>query len=605
MFQRIKNSYYTKLTVVCIAAVCTITMLLLPLCTRLIWRQEQTEKLKNYDLALNALSNALYSREDTLASSLAPLFSDETAYRSLLSFYRSTSKKVPTQYSSDVLKLLSAVCSTDSYCCGALLMTRTGHLYQYRMRYESLVSLDLKKTTKSLTPYQLQVLTDSQIENLSNDFQKPVSHIYGLCTSIFDPYSDSTEYLGTMILLFSTSEFSSIMDTSGVDPESAFYLLDEEQNILFSSSGSYDSETSELAIDTDHLKNATLASENETDKKDLSVPVSALYNSRYRFYTAYQLPDTGFSFSYIQIVLIILTVGICLAAVILYLISFQISDRKINTIQRGMKLVGKNNLDYRLPVPAGNDEFTQIILSFNSMCDALQRNVEKAYLYEIAQRKAELYAMQTSINPHFLYNALEQIRVKIMQGGSGDASHMLLLLSKMYRNQTRRNLYISIAEECSQSENLINFYMYRYGDFDYEFRIHSSVKIYGLPKNTLQPLIENYFVHGYIPDSDDNFFSVTVSPEEIDGHTWIRFHVENNGNPISPEDLASLKEKLAQPVMANTENNNGFALSNINQRLKLVFGNRSGLIPSVGSDGTGFLVTFVIPARLPEELSKS
>ena len=112
------------------------------------------------------------------------------------------------------------------------------------MRYESLVSLDLKKTTKSLTPYQLQVLTDSQIENLSNDFQKPVSHIYGLCTSIFDPYSDSIEYLGTMILLYSTSEFSSIMDTSGVDPESSFYLLDEEQNILFSSSGSYDSETS-------------------------------------------------------------------------------------------------------------------------------------------------------------------------------------------------------------------------------------------------------------------------------------------------------------------------------------------------------------------------
>ena len=81
--------------------------------------------------------------------------------------------------------------------------------------------------------------------------------------------------------------------------------------------------------------------------------------------------------------------------------------------------------------------------------------------------------------------------------------------------------------------------------------------------------------------------------------------MENNGNIISPEDLTSLKEKLAQPVMTNTENNNGFALSNINQRLKLVFGDRSGLIPSVGSDGTGFLVTFVIPARLPEELSKS
>ena len=134
------------------------------------------------------------------------------------------------------------------------------------------------------------------------------------------------------------------------------------------------------------------------------------------------------------------------------------------------------------------------------MCDDLQRNVEKAYLYEIAQRKAELYAMQTSINPHFLYNALEQIRVQILKSNSAAASHMLLLLSKMYRNQTRRNLYITIAEECSQSENLINFYMYRYGDFEYEFNIHSSIKIYGIPKNTLQPLIENYFVHGFIPD---------------------------------------------------------------------------------------------------------
>ena len=113
-----------------------------------------------------------------------------------------------------------------------------------------------------------------------------------------------------------------------------------------------------------------------------------------------------------------------------------------------------------LPVPKNDDEFTQIIKSFNRMCDDLQRNVEKAYLYEIAQRKAELYAMQTSINPHFLYNALEQIRVQILKSNSAAASHMLLLLSKMYRNQTRRNLYITIAEECSQSENLINFYMY-------------------------------------------------------------------------------------------------------------------------------------------------
>ena len=121
------------------------------------------------------------------------------------------------------------------------------------------------------------------------------------------------------------------------------------------------------------------------------------------------------------------------------------------------------------------------------MCDELQHNIEKAYLFEISQKKAELYAMQTSINPHFLYNALEQIRVQITQGKYSDASQMLLLLSKMYRNQTRRTLYVSIGEELNLCENLINLYMYRYGNFDYEFFIGNSLKIYGIPKTHYSP----------------------------------------------------------------------------------------------------------------------
>ncbi len=605
MFQRIKNSYYAKIMVICVAAVLAITMLLLPLCSQLIHRQEQINDLKNYDLALSALSTAVHSRYDTLASSLAPLFSDDQKYQSLLKLYRHHSKKVPSQYSGDVLGLLSSLCSVDTDCQGALLLTRTGHLFQYSIRYGSLLPLDLKQTSKPLTPYQIQTLTDIELENLSNDFQKPSAHVYGLCTSVFDPDTDFPEYLGTLILLYSTAEFSSIMDNAGVDPKSSFSILDENQNVLFSSTGDY-SGSEKLLVDTDSPQLTRTPRDAaklvQSDRK--AYYASTLYNERYRFYTTYQLPKEAISHSYIEVILTVLSIAICLAAILLYLIAFRASDRKIRSIQKGMERVGENNLTYRLSMPKGKDEFSQIIKSFNAMCDALQRNVEKAYLYEISQRKAELYAMQTSINPHFLYNALEQIRVQIVKGSYADASQMLLLLSKMYRNQTRRNLYISIAEECSQSENLINFYMYRYGDFEYEFRIHSSVKIYGLPKNTLQPLIENYFVHGYIPDSEENFLSITVSPVQREDGLFIRFQVEDNGSSITPEELSLLKEKLSQPVMSRKEDN-GFALSNVNQRLKLVFGEEAALIPSVGSDGTGFLVSFLIPARLPEELSQS
>lgn len=583
MFQRIKNSYYARLMIICICAVCAITMLLLPICTRLIHRQEQSEEVKNYDLALSALSSAASSRLDSLALGLSPLFENEENYQSLLGLYRYHFKKVPPQYNEDVLNLLSPLCSADAYCCGALLLTRTGHLYQYDVNSESLIPLSLKRTQKRLTPYRLQILSDAQIEDLSNDFLKPAGHVYGLSTSVFDPDAESGQYLGALIMLYSTSEFSGILDNSGLDPRSVFSIIDEDQNVLFSSEEKYGKKILPPA--------------------EKSPYQSSLFNRKFKYYTAYRLPEDIFSKSYTIVILTIVTIAICLIAMMMYLVAFRISDRKINAIQKGMKLIGKNNLSYRLPVPKGNDEFVQIILSFNSMCDALQRNVEKAYLYEIAQRKAELYAMQTSINPHFLYNALEQIRVQILKGGYSDASRMLLLLSRMYRNQTRRNLYISIAEECSQQENLINFYMYRYGDFEYEFRIPSSIKKYGLPKNTLQPLIENYFVHGYIPDNEENLLSISASPVLRGEQTWISFRVEDNGFSISAEELELLKKKLSQPVMTRKEDN-GFALSNVNQRLKLVFGEESALVPSVGSDGTGFCVSFAIPALLPEEIQK-
>lgn len=601
MLKRFRNSYYSKIMVVCITAVCALTGILLPICGTLIHRQELAEELKNYDLALNQVSASLVSHQESLAANLTPIFEDDDKYNSLCNLYRSHSKKVPAEYADDVLELLSSVCYTDSYCCGVLLLTLTGHLYQYDASYHTLIPIQLRSLSQRLTPYRAQIFTDKQLETLSNDLQKPASRIYGLAATVFDSDDEETNYLGTMIFLYSGQEYSNIISNAGLYGDGTFSVLDKNRNVIYSSNDIYNSsdeflsEDSSSASGTDDIVTKTL---NGTDYY-----VSSLYNSRFGFTASYQIPVSESVPSNVITILAVLSLLICLAAILFYVIAFHISDQKIQSIQKAMGLIGMNNLDYRLPVPRENDEFTQIIISFNRMCEALQRNVEKAYLYEIAQRKAELYAMQTSINPHFLYNALEQIRVQILQGSYSDSSQMLLLLSKMYRNQTRRNLYISIAEECSQSENLINFYMYRYGDFEYEFDIDNSTKKYGIPKNTLQPLIENYFFHGFIPDFDDNFLSIRTRPLKKETGMWIEFCVEDNGSSITPDELKLLKEKLAAPVLSRNEDN-GFALSNVNHRLKLVFGEEAQLHPDVGSDGTGFAVRFCIPAILPDILQK-
>lgn len=602
MLKRFTNSYYSKITLICVAVICVITAVLLAACSALIYEREGSEYLKNYDIAVSNLSASLLARQNSMANTYAHLFNSSSDYDSLCRLYLSHNGELSQADNEAVLKILSSLTGSDQYCRGVLLLTRTGRLYQYDNRYSTLVDLTLIRTTFRFTPFQLQLLTDAQLDAMSYDYEKPVSHVYGLSGTIFTQTDAGVMNLGYLIPLYSTDEFSTILTDARLDETAVFTITDRERNVLFSSDGLYDTTDSLVFPDWDTTTGAAASGPQLKELSGEKWYTASLYNDRYQFYAGYQLPRVLVGSAYIQTAVALFGIFVCLISILLYVIAFRLSDRKIRTIQQGMDLVGQNNLSYRMPVPRSNDEFTQIIRSFNRMCDELQQNVEKAYLYEISQQKAELYAMQTSINPHFLYNALEQIRVQIVKGRSADSAQMVLLLSKMYRNQTRRNLYVSIGEECSFTENLINLYMYRYGNFEYEINVDSSVKKYGIPKNTLQPLIENYFVHGLIPDSDDNLLTVTAASVQEDGQELLEFVVEDNGSSITLKDLAALETKLKEPVLDRREDN-GFALSNVNCRLKLVFGERAALHPSPGENGQGFKITFRIPPILPQALA--
>ncbi|HIU74442.1 MAG TPA: histidine kinase [Candidatus Pelethocola excrementipullorum] len=601
MIKKLTSGYYSRMLLICIVTVCTVTGALFLLSSSLIRTQERNEYLKNYDIEINNLSSILSTKQNAMANTLAPVFNSASRYQELCRLYQEGGP-LDSAANYSIVQMLSEICRYDQYCRGILLLTEQGQLYQYNIRYDTIVSLPLNQTDLAFTPYQLQILSDTQLEDLSDEYEKPADHVYGLVGTIYDYFGEDLLPFGQIIILYATSEFTNSITDAHLDESGLFTLTDTKKNIIYSSDGNY--EASENLIFPDFSSegsNTVQIPASTITQDDTKYYHASAYNGKYEYYTNYQIPANLIQISYIQVVLAVLALFICLASILLYVVTLRMSGKKIKTIQAGMSLVGQNNLDYRLHVPKSNDEFTQIINSFNGMCDELQRNVEKAYLYEISQKKAELYAMQTSINPHFLYNTLEQIRVQIMKGCYSDASQMLLLLSKLYRNQTRRNLYVSIGEELNLCENLINLYMYRYGNFDYEFIIGNALKIYGIPKNTLQPLIENYFVHGLVQDREDNLLSVSVQLVKDQEKEYLEFHIDDNGTSILPEDLKVLEEKLSQPVLSRNEDN-GFALSNVNTRLKLVFGEDAGLKASVGNGGSGFRIAFRIPPILPENL---
>lgn len=605
MLKKIISGYYSKVLFICIVCLCAVTAILLFFGSSLLRSQELDEYLQNYDIAINNLSSVLQSKENTFSNSLSPMFDDKSRNRALVQLCTQGLDSLTQQSQTQVTSLLETICRYDSYLGGVLILGNSGDLYQYDARYKTLEDIGLEKKDFTTPAFTVTLLSDSTLDSLSSGYEKPVSHVYGLAGTIFAYSSSDLTEVGRIILLYSTAELNNLTVSANLLPESTLSIRNQQGEILYSSDADYSSRDKiPLTFYDGSSTTGIVRYPRNTQTMDQETYYCAsLYNGLYEYYVSYQVPKSALPASYNQTVLWILATGICLMGILVYAVSLRISDRRIKAIQEGMSKVGQNNLDYRLPVPKTNDEFTKIIQSFNYMCGELQKSVEKTYGLEISQHKAELYAMQTSINPHFLYNTLEQIRVQILKGNTADAAQMLILLSKMYRNQTRRNLYVSIGEECSFCENLINLYMYNYRNFDYEIDLDSSLKLYGLPKHTLQPLVENYFVHGLDLNRDDNFLSIRVLPLRREDGLYARFEVEDNGVSATPGELEQLREKLSGPVLQDSGDNNGFALSNVNRRLKLVFGNSAGIHASCGADGQGFLVTFTIPAVLPENLT--
>ncbi len=600
MIRKLTQSYYAKISFICICIVSLVTGLFSYLCYGLISRQNVSEHLSDYNILINNQSSALSSRLASFSDFFHPVFSNPDAYKALCDLYLSPNGILPNETTDILLDTMSALCASDSYCCGMLLLTRTGRLYQYDTKYVSLIPLNLVRTTFRFTPYQLQLIPDSKISEMSLDMELPASHVYGLSGTLFRYKGNMLENLGYMIALYSTEEFSNILASSGLEDTAEFTIMNDSFSVIYSSAGDYASTDMEALLARPYKNvggNVRLLSSPEGKCYFSSLP-----QNNYNYFTVYRLPAENIPVSTAQITLLLLSLLLPLVCILLYSTVFRTSGRKVRNILTSMEIVGRNNLSYRMALPKGNDEFANIAHSFNHMCDELQKNVENVYLFEISQRKSELYAMQTSINPHFLYNALEQIRVQILHGNREKASRMLLLLSKMYRFQTKRNLFISIAEECAQMENLINLYSFRISECEYDIHVDNGVKKYGIPKNILQPLVENSFVHGFTPEQDNGLITITVTFS--DTADTICFTVEDNGRSVTPEELEFLREKLLQPVL-NRDEENGFALSNVNNRLKLVFGESACLNLSLGQGGAGFLVTFSIPPVLPEALAAS
>ncbi len=203
------------------------------------------------------------------------------------------------------------------------------------------------------------------------------------------------------------------------------------------------------------------------------------------------------------------------------------------------------------------------------------------------RRKSEMDALQSQINPHFLYNTLESITWMVEAKKNLDAVFMISELAKLLRiSLSKGRTVIRISDEIQHSRSYMNIQKVRYKErFQIEFDIDEEINEYCTVKLIVQPILENAIYYGVGNMDEDDGGKITIRGEKKDDDIYIS--VEDNGMGMN-EDIVEniLKDNNKVP-----KHGSGVGLINVHSRIQLMFGNEYGLeVYSEPDEGTRIVI---------------
>ncbi|MFD2414595.1 cache domain-containing sensor histidine kinase [Paenibacillus rhizoplanae] len=291
-----------------------------------------------------------------------------------------------------------------------------------------------------------------------------------------------------------------------------------------------------------------------------------------------------------------IVIGVLLVALVLvYTISLLTSNRLLR-LSRQLNQVALGNLNVVSHID-GTDEIGQLSRQFNYMVASINQLIkqviesnEKNSTLEIAQREIKLKMMASQIHPHFLFNALESIRMNAHLRGEKEIANIVRLLGKLMR----KNLEVGrerapIKEEIEMIRSYLEIQKFRYEDrLEYKITFDPAAAEVMIPPLIIQPLVENSVVHGLENKEGTVHVSIAITLTE---NQEIEVIVMDDGIGMKEGRLSEIMEVITK---AEEEEQGRIGLRNVQQRLTLYYGAEHGL--SISSrEGEGTRITFSIP----------
>jgi two-component system, sensor histidine kinase YesM len=269
--------------------------------------------------------------------------------------------------------------------------------------------------------------------------------------------------------------------------------------------------------------------------------------------------------------IIMFIIIVVLSVIISIVLAWNVSN-PLKRLTKLMKKVEKGNFNVDLPIHS-QDEIGILANSFNSMIQEINQLIKKNYQIEIRQKNAELYALQSQINPHFMYNTLETIGYAIEEEETETVVHMVTLLGRMLRySLNNKDRVVPISAEVRHMNDFLTLQKFRFEE-RIEFNIHSDIDTnkYYIPKFILQPIIENSIKYG-MEQLETCVIEIIIKKTN---QKEILLTIKDNGPGIEEDVLKKLNETLRVNPM--TGRDSSFGLINVHARISMIFGDSYGL----------------------------
>jgi two-component system sensor histidine kinase YesM len=416
------------------------------------------------------------------------------------------------------------------------------------------------------------------------------SGAYTFAFALNDP--DTLENAGVLLVTYDPAGIQRAFDNNRHELMGTHLTLFPDGKVVYDSTGQYRGKTYPYFRELTSMESPVKLGVNthvvtaRTAKSNLVVsglvPVSELQRSFVGFETK-----------------VVAITGVCILITVVfsYVAVYQYA-RRTRAIVKAMKQARQGNLSVRIPV-GRDDELDDISTSFNLMCEELMHYINQVYVSEIKQKHAELVAFQAQINPHFLYNTLEAIRMRALTQGASDVGEMAYVLGSMFRYAVKPETVVTLEEEIEYCRQFLELYRLRYQNkIDYDIDMAPELNSIPLLKLALQPLIENAIVHGIRPKGAILRISIRAFAAE-DGASFI-VEAADNGKGMDVEKLTAVRKMLAGDD--KTPGGKSIGLRNVHERIHLTYGKAYGL--TVNSEpGEGTVIRLSLPYSAGRENS--